>query len=73
MLVFLTRLKYVKMYYRLTMKRYYTQLYNLNQELISQYRVRCNNHEELLSCLKQVNQVIQKAGRLRGELIEFCF
>jgi Bardet-Biedl syndrome 2 protein len=51
------------------MKRYYTQLYNLNQELIAQYKVRSNNHEELLSSLRQVNQIIQKTGRLRGTII----
>jgi len=42
------------------------ELYNLNRDLINGYKIRCNNHEELLSCLRTVNQMIQKAGRLRG-------
>lgn len=49
------------------MKHWYRELYNLNKDLISGYKIRCNNHQELLNCLKQVNQTIQKAGRLRGE------
>ena len=41
------------------------ELYDLNRDLISGYKIRCNNHQELLACLKNVNQMIQKAGRLR--------
>lgn len=48
------------------MKKYYNELFNVNQQLIGQYKIRSNNHEELLHCLKQVNQIIQRAGRLRG-------
>lgn len=48
-----------------SMRQWYGELYNLNKDLISGYKIRCNNHQELLSCLKQVNQTIQKAGRLR--------
>ncbi|CAL4122242.1 unnamed protein product, partial [Meganyctiphanes norvegica] len=48
-----------------SMKQWYGELYALNKDLISGYKIRCNNHQELLSCLKQVNQTIQKAGRLR--------
>lgn len=51
------------------MRQWYSELYNLNKDLISSYKIRCNNHQELLSCLKQVNQTIQKAGRLRGKLL----
>lgn len=32
---------------------------------MSQYRIRCNNHKELMDTLKEVNQIIQKAARLR--------
>ncbi|KAK3896155.1 hypothetical protein Pcinc_000175 [Petrolisthes cinctipes] len=49
-----------------SMRQWYGELYNLNKDLISGYKIRCNNHQELLSCLKQVNQTIQKAGRLRA-------
>ena len=47
------------------MRQGYLQLYNLNHDLINGYHMRCNNHEKLLECLKQVNQVIQRAGQLR--------
>lgn len=43
----------------------YSNLYELNQELIGEYRKRANNHKELLKSLKEVNQMIQKASRLR--------
>ncbi|RXG61419.1 Bardet-Biedl syndrome 2 protein-like [Armadillidium vulgare] len=48
-----------------SMKKWYGELYAVNQDMISNYKIRVNNHHELLSCLKQVNQTIQKAGRLR--------
>ncbi|XP_066971024.1 Bardet-Biedl syndrome 2 protein homolog isoform X2 [Macrobrachium rosenbergii] len=48
-----------------SMRQWYSELYNLNKDLINGYKIRCNNHQELLNCLKQVNQTIQKAGRLR--------
>ncbi|XP_061177262.1 Bardet-Biedl syndrome 2 protein homolog isoform X1 [Saccostrea echinata] len=47
------------------MKKGYMELYNMNRDLISGYKIRCGNHQELLACLKQLNQMIQKAGRLR--------
>ncbi|XP_020386801.1 Bardet-Biedl syndrome 2 protein homolog isoform X1 [Rhincodon typus] len=48
-----------------SMKKGYTELYDLNRDLINGYKIRCNNHTELLSCLRAVNQAIQRAGRLR--------
>ena len=47
------------------MRKWYSQLYDLNRDLIAGYKIRCNNHQELMDTLKQVNQIIQKAGRLR--------
>ncbi|XP_072278942.1 BBSome complex member BBS2 [Pyxicephalus adspersus] len=47
------------------MKKGYTELYDLNRDLINRYKIRCNNHTELLNNLKCVNQAIQRAGRLR--------
>uniref|UniRef100_A0A8D0EZV2 Bardet-Biedl syndrome 2 protein homolog n=1 Tax=Strix occidentalis caurina TaxID=311401 RepID=A0A8D0EZV2_STROC len=47
------------------MKTRYIELYDLNRDLINQYKIRCNNHTELLNNLKAVNQAIQRAGRLR--------
>lgn len=49
------------------MKTRYSELYDLNRDLINQYKIRCNNHTELLNNLKAVNQAIQRAGRLRGK------
>lgn len=48
------------------MKKAYAQLYNLNKDLMTGYKIRSNNHMQLLECLKIVNQAIQKAGRLRA-------
>lgn len=48
------------------MKKGYMELYNMNRDLINGYKIRCGNHQELLVCLRQLNQVIQRAGRLRG-------
>ncbi|XP_029464577.1 Bardet-Biedl syndrome 2 protein isoform X2 [Rhinatrema bivittatum] len=47
------------------MKKRYMELYDLNRDLINGYKIRCNNHSELLGSLKEVNQAIQRAGRLR--------
>ena len=48
------------------MKKWYAQLYDINRDLIAGYKIRVNNHQELMDTLKDVNQIIQKAGRLRG-------
>uniref|UniRef100_A0A6Q2YR38 Bardet-Biedl syndrome 2 protein homolog n=1 Tax=Esox lucius TaxID=8010 RepID=A0A6Q2YR38_ESOLU len=47
------------------MKKRYIELYDLNRDLINEYKIRSNNHNALLACLKSVNQAIQWAGRLR--------
>ncbi|XP_064634179.1 Bardet-Biedl syndrome 2 protein homolog [Lineus longissimus] len=47
------------------MRKGYMELYDLNRDLINGYTIRCNNHQELLNCLRQVNQTVQRAGRLR--------
>ncbi|KAL9649660.1 hypothetical protein ABK040_003337 [Willaertia magna] len=48
-----------------SMKNMYNELYGANKGLIGEYIKRSNNHNELLSSLKEVNQMIQKAARLR--------
>lgn len=55
---------------RMTMKKRYRELYDLNRDLINEYKIRSNNHNALLACLKSVNQAIQRAGRLRGKLCQ---
>lgn len=47
------------------MRRAYTELNSLNQQLVIGYNVRAQNHENLLAALKEVNQMIQKAANLR--------
>lgn len=51
---------------RAVMKKRYRELYDLNRDLIKEYKIRSNNHNTLLACLKSVNQAIQRAGKLRG-------
>ncbi|KAG7273557.1 hypothetical protein CRUP_005746 [Coryphaenoides rupestris] len=48
-----------------TMKKRYRELYDLNRDLVNEYKIRSNNHNALLARLKCVNQAIQRAGRLR--------
>ncbi|XP_060779796.1 Bardet-Biedl syndrome 2 protein homolog [Neoarius graeffei] len=48
-----------------TMKKRYVELYDLNRDLINEYKIRSNNHNALLSRLTTVNQAIQRASRLR--------
>eukprot|EP00899_Mesostigma_viride_P018346 jgi/Mesvir1/26512/Mv16169-RA.1 len=47
------------------MKQMYSELYDLNRELIMEHTKGSTNHEELLAALKQVNKMIQKASQLR--------
>jgi Bardet-Biedl syndrome 2 protein len=47
------------------MRKMYTELFTLNNELIGEYTKRSNNHQNLLNALKDVNHMIQKAARLR--------
>jgi len=47
------------------MKKGYMELYDLNRDLINGYKIRCNNHQQLLNGLRVVNQTIQRAGNLR--------
>ncbi|GAB1598549.1 Bardet-Biedl syndrome 2 protein-like [Argonauta hians] len=49
-----------------SMKSGYTELYNTNQELLRNYKIRCDNHTELVANLKQMNMIIQKASKLRA-------
>eukprot|EP01138_Halocafeteria_seosinensis_P000066 gb/GECG01000067.1/.p1 GENE.gb/GECG01000067.1/~~gb/GECG01000067.1/.p1 ORF type:complete len:768 (+),score=99.94 gb/GECG01000067.1/:1-2304(+) len=47
------------------MKRAYSELRGLNNELVGEYMKRANNHDELLKSLRHMNQMIQKAAALR--------
>eukprot|EP00742_Colponemidia_sp_Colp-10_P006121 GILJ01006549.1.p1 GENE.GILJ01006549.1~~GILJ01006549.1.p1 ORF type:complete len:712 (+),score=127.24 GILJ01006549.1:705-2840(+) len=48
-----------------TLKKIYGNLQQLNGDLIGEYIKRSNNHSELLESLKDVNQMIQRAAKLR--------
>jgi Bardet-Biedl syndrome 2 protein len=48
-----------------SMRKSYTELSALNNMMIGNYNIRSHNHETLLSALKDVNQMIQKASCLR--------
>ncbi len=50
------------------MKEIYNDLNALNTDLITEYKIRCQNHMDLVESLKQVNIIIQRAGNLRGKL-----
>lgn len=48
------------------MRECYTQLFQINEEMMRNHKVRCTNHEILLSVLRKINLIIQQAARLRG-------
>jgi Bardet-Biedl syndrome 2 protein len=49
----------------ISMRRAYTELGAMNNQLITSYNIRAQNHETLLAALKEVNQMIQRAANLR--------
>lgn len=60
-----------------TMKQLYGELNALNRELINEYKIRSQNHQDLVGTLKQINVIIQKAGNLRvgrskNKLVQAC-
>lgn len=48
-----------------SVRRWCGQLADINRDLVAGYRIRCNNNTELMDTLKEVNQIIQRAARLR--------
>lgn len=48
------------------MKDIYNDLNVLNNDLITEYKIRCQNHSDLVESLKKVNIIIQRAANLRG-------
>ncbi len=55
------------------MKQHYIDLLNLNRDLISGYKTRCTNHEELMKNLRYLNQMVQKAANLRSKIFAFIY
>lgn len=56
-----------------TMKKLYTNLYEINRDLITEYKKRENNHQGLLDSLKQVNQMVQRAANLRVGMLNSSY
>merc|ERR1719158_2171388 len=48
------------------MQQMYTDLHDLNGDLMREYHIRENNHRELLKHLKSINTFIQQASKLRN-------
>merc|ERR1712176_703164 len=46
-------------------KKQFSDLYDVNQEMLAEFLKRENNHKNLLSSLKEINQTIQQMSRLR--------
>lgn len=51
------------------MKKMYSNLYIENRNLLGELLKRNNNHEALVSSLKQINNMINKASNLRCKII----
>eukprot|EP01048_Picozoa_sp_COSAG05_P006240 COSAG05_NODE_396_length_10336_cov_233.199863_9_plen_78_part_00 len=47
------------------MRQIYSNLYDLNRDLLLEHTKRTTNHTQLLEALRTVNHMIQKAARLR--------
>lgn len=46
-------------------KKQYSQLFDINQEMLGEFMKRSNNHKNLIKSLKIVNQLIERVSRLR--------
>lgn len=51
------------------MRKYYLKLQSLNQAMVAEHCVRCNNHEQLLRTLRELNKTIEKGAKLRGKFL----
>ena len=49
------------------MKQIYNDLSMLNREILREHTIRCQNHQDLVDSLKQINVIIQRASNLRSE------
>ena len=47
------------------MRRTYTDLYSMNSNMTASYNNRANNQSSLMTSLREVNVIIQKAANLR--------
>lgn len=49
------------------MKQIYNDLSMLNREILREHTIRCQNHQDLVDSLKQINVIIQRASNLRSK------
>lgn len=52
--------------FRDSLPYHYDELMVINEELINGYNIRLQNYNEKVDTMKNINTVIQKASRLRG-------
>ena len=48
------------------MKQIYNELFMLNKEILREHTIRCQNHQDLVDSLKEINIIIQRASNLRS-------
>lgn len=52
------------------MKQIYNDLGMMNKDIMREYQIRCQNHQDLVDSLKQINIIIQRASNLRSKIFE---
>lgn len=52
------------------MMKHYNELMGVNDDLISNYTIRLRNFNEMQKTLKMINEILQRASKLRGMYIE---
>ena len=55
-------------FYRENVRKWYNDLSEINKDLIMSYNIRYNNHKEIMNVLKEINVIIQRCARLRGNI-----
>lgn len=51
------------------MMNYYNSLMGTNEDIISNYTIRVGNFNEIQKTLKMINEILQRAAKLRSEYI----
>lgn len=49
------------------MMNHYNDLHSVNRDLINGYNIKVQNYNEGIETMKKINNIIQKASRLRGK------
>lgn len=48
------------------LKQFYIDLNAMNKEVLNEYQIRSQNHNDMVESLRQINVIIQKSANLRG-------